>query len=117
MGQQAGAPKKTTLKMKNAIMDYILNPSVPLAQIAERNQVKYKSFLSAIRREKEWIDEQSMEIWKGKKIMAMRMAEHLAERGNWRAIEFILRANDINPEQKVVQKDSEIHITIDKQDE
>lgn len=96
------------------MMDYILHPTDTIKAIAERNSVKYDAFRKALQSNREWIDEKSMEIWKDKKVMAMRMAEHLAERGNWRAIEFLLRSNDINPEQRIANQDTEIHITLEK---
>ena len=109
--------KEPTLKMKTALMDYILNPTVPITHIAERNSVKYAALRKAIQRNRDWIDEQSMQIWKEKKIMAMRMAEKLAERGSWKAIEFLLRSNQINPEQRITNTEQEIHITLENKDD
>ena len=106
--------KQPTLKMRTALYDYVLHPMDSIKSISERNQVKYDALRKAIKANREWIDEKSMEVWREKKTMAMRMAEHLAERGNWRAIEFLLRANDINPEQRVQNTDQEIHITLEK---
>ena len=106
--------KTPTLKMRTALMDYVLNPTTPITQIAERNKVKYESLRVAIRNNRDWINEQSEEIWKDKKVLAMRMAEKLAERGNWKAIEFLLRSQGINPEQRVVTNEQEIHITLEE---
>ena len=105
--------KEPTLKMKNAMMDYILNPTVPIIKIAERNDVKYDSLRMALKKNRDWIEEKSMEIWGEKKIMAMRTMESLAERGNYRALEFLLRSNGINPEQRISSDTNDIHISIE----
>ena len=107
--------RKPTLKMQHALMDYVLHPTDTYKDIAERNGVQAVALSRAIDRNREWVNEKSLEVWQKKKTMAMRMAEHLAERGNWKAIEFILRANDINPEQRITNSEQEIHITIDEE--
>ena len=97
-------------------MDYIQNPHLPLKEIAERNNVKYDCFRVAIQTHQDWINEKSMEIWKEKKVMAMRMMEKLAERGQFRALDFILRSNGIIPEERIINDNQEIHITLENKE-
>lgn len=55
----------------------------------------------------------SNDIWSRNKIRAMRTCEKMAERGQWKAVEFLLRANGINPEQRIAMAD-DIFIDIKK---
>lgn len=109
--------KKLTLKMQTALMDYVQNPNLPIKTISERNGVKYDSLRVAIKNHQDWINEKSMEIWRERKIMAMRTMEKLAERGNFKALDFVLRSNGIVPEERITTDNQEIHITLENKDE
>lgn len=102
-----------TLKMRTALLDYINNPHLPLKELAERNGVDYATFRTNIMRHKDFINEESDKIWEAKRTLAMRTAEKMMERGNWKAVEFLLRSNGINPEERIVQSDQDIHITLE----
>ena len=108
--------KEPTLKMKTALMDYILNPTVPIIHIAERNNVKYDALRKAIQRNREWIEEESNKVWRSKILMCQRVMEQKAERGDFRALDFILRSCGIVPEEKVTTDNQEIHITLENKD-
>lgn len=98
-------------------MDYVMNPTVPITKIAERNSVKYEALRKAIQRNRDFIQEESMKIWQSKVVMCQRVMEEKAERGDFKSLDFILRSCGIVPEQKIVNTDQEIHITLDKKED
>lgn len=103
--------------MKTALMDYVMNPTVPIIKIAERNNVKYEALRKAIQRNRDFIQEESMKIWQSKVVMCQRVMEEKAERGDFKSLDFILRSCGIVPGEKVIAENNDIHITIDKKED
>lgn len=108
--------KRPTLKVYNALLDYVQHPTDKMCDIASRNGIKYDTLRLAIHKHQDIIQEESMKIWKEKKTMAMRCMEQLAERGNFRALDFLLRSQGIVPEERVTTDNQEIVVTINDND-
>ena len=105
--------KRMTKKVQTALEDYILHPDEPIKAIAERHGVSYGALRRSINEHQDYIREESQKIWESKVILAQRTMEALASRGNFRALDFILRSNGIVPEEKVTQTTNDLHITLE----
>lgn len=115
-GQEMAEKKRPTLKMRTALLDYVLNPTVPIIQIAERNNVKYDALRKAIQRNQDFIQEESMKVWRSKVTMCQRVMEQKAERGDFKSLDFILRSCGIVPGEKVITDTNDIHITLEQKE-
>lgn len=104
-----------TARRKQICEYYALNPYTSYKKLGEMFHMSANCVEKMMKDEEclAYMDEIAMKEWKNYKKKAMRTMEALAERGNYKATEFILRANGVNPEQKVEVATNDIHITID----
>lgn len=109
-----GKASEPTGKVRQCLLEYIENPFQEQKALAEKWGIRPSNFARMKRNWKDWMNEQSDLIWRDSKHKAYRMMEKRAFRdGNVKALEFILRSNGVNPEQKISVDNSEIKVTID----
>lgn len=100
MGRRSGGIP--TEQVKFALLDWVEDPFQSKKEIAERWGIERGAFIRAIRVYQPWLEKESERVWRAKKPLAMRKMEELALNDkNFKALEFILRSNGINPVQKV----------------
>lgn len=107
-------------RKQKAVAEYIAQyPFESKKEVAEKFGVHYNTVYNWIKLNaefQEYMEECANQAFKQSAIGARKMMEALMERGNYRATEFILRANGINPVERVESVNNDIHITIDDEE-
>lgn len=101
-----------TEQVKFALLDWVEDPFQSKNEIADRWGIDRGAFVRALRIYGPWLEKESERVWRAKKPLAMRKMEELAlNEKNFKALEFILRSNGINPVQKV-EGGQDINVTV-----
>ena len=102
-----------TEKVKFALLDYVHDPFQNKSDIADRWDIDRDSFIRAIKLYQPWLQKEADRLWREKRPLAMRKMEELAiDDKNFKALEFILRAQGINPAKPEDSQDINVTVTL-----
>lgn len=106
-----------TDKTRMALLDYAEDPFQKKQDIADRWGIDVKHLYKSIQVYRDWLNKENMRIFESKKGAALRKMEELAVSDkNFKALEFILRAQGVNPEKRVTIDETDINVSLTKED-